>query len=90
MDSRLGTKDGTYFRISVNLVRVNNYIFKMNNDTNYSIGFCAVRCENAGIGRCQFFILIRGVCYQGSSKPKSPPVVHLGFGYQLAYYRQSE
>ena len=65
------------------------HIFQVNNETLYTLSFCAARCDIAGDLACHFFILIGEVCYLGD-RNKEYDVAQLEFGYVTALFRQSE
>ena len=91
LESSLGSENGTFFRVEINLLLANNHIYQIKNETRYNFAFCAVRCENAGGAQCNFFILAEEVCYLGNLMARlDTPVVKLKFGYQIAFYRRGE
>ena len=90
LTNSLGTVAETYFQIDTSLLAISSHIFQVHNELNYTLGFCAARCDMAGALACQFFVYANATCYLGDWDNEYTGVVSFDFGYETAYYRESE
>lgn len=81
---------GEYFRIHTNLLGISDRIYESMNETSYTIGFCAIRCEADGAPACTFFLFENGTCYLGNWGKDVYSAVAFEFDYATVYYRESE
>ena len=89
-ESTLTTENETYFWIDTSLLRLSNRVYEFMNDTNYTLNFCAVRCESDGPKTCDFFFTLDQICYLGNWGRGSFNLVTFEFGFVTVLYRESK